>query len=345
MPRAYAISPAKAPRRDYNAHGIFIRQNEIRVRNDGKATSVIYDLTHNVFYLRHDKTKVKTIIEQFPEKTYSIDPAGRLKKATVPSPAPAAPSEQYTGIQALGVDLKWDSAPIKLSPETKHSIPRKITSIWVGKNDISDDIVRNLQNNALQAKEFPRPHDFKLYLSSRDEGAYQRNMERLQRLAKNVVVINLEFTDYYHAFSQTKNYDHYLAAIDGNGGKATNFASACDVIRLDLLNRRGGLYMDVDDTLFIPPGTFELKTHPEGLILSTPVYHDALNVQGKYPNSNWGTHANNPTLAAMLEESYQRYLSHRELYRQRPPLLQMSSLSAAMRPRCRMSAGPNFSTM
>ncbi|WP_413725253.1 glycosyltransferase [Sodalis sp. RH16] len=319
-PLSNTLTSLKAKRLKFNEYGFFVDMNEIRTRINGKATSVIYDLSRNVFYPRKDKTKVETIIEFVPQDNYMINPDGKLEKTNILEPALATPQDQYEGIKALGIDLPWNSSPIKILANLKKNIPRKITSIWVGKNDIPENIIKNLQNNARMAKEFPRPYDFKLYLSSENNDAYVRNLARLKELAKDVVVINLEFTDYYHAFSQTKNFEHYSAAIDGNRGRATNFASACDVIRLDLLNRRGGLYMDVDDTLFLPPGLFDFSTSPEGLILSTPVYHSALNIKGKYPNSNWGTHANNPTLDAMLDESYRRYMSHKEFYTHRPSL-------------------------
>ncbi|WP_213990010.1 glycosyltransferase [Sodalis sp. dw_96] len=317
---SHVIHPFKAKQWEFNEHGLFADNNVIRAKINDKSASVIYDLSRNVFYLRQDKSKVNTIIEHIPQESYSLNPAGKLEKSNTLALASATFQEQYDGIKALGIDLAWNSSPIKILADFKKPIPRKITSIWVGKNDIPVEIIKNLQNNAAKAKEFPRPYDFKLYLSSDNSDVYFRNMARLNELAKDVVVINLEFTDYYHVFSQTKNYEHYLAAIEGNRGRATNFASACDVLRLDLLNRRGGLYLDADDTLFLPPGLFELKTNPNGLILSTPVYHSALNLKGKYPNSIWGTHANNPTLDSMLEESYQRYMSHKELYMQRPPI-------------------------
>ncbi len=319
-PLSNALAPFKAKQWAFNQHGLFTDNNVIRARINDKSVSVIYDLSRNVFYRRQDKTKVNTIIEHFPQEHFSLNLGGKLEISNTPSAVSATLQKQHEGIKALGIDLAWNSSPIKISENIKKSIPRKITSIWVGKNDIPEEIIKNLQNNASKAKEFPRSHEFKLYLSSENSDAYLRNMARLNEMAKDVMVINLEFTDYYHAFSQTKYYDHYLAAIDGNRGRATNFASACDILRLDLLNRRGGIYLDADDTLFLPPGLFEYKTNPNGLILSTPVYHGALNMKGKYPNSNWGTHANNPTLDAMLEESYQRYLSHKDLYMQRPPV-------------------------
>ncbi len=319
-PLSSAVHPFKAKRWEFNEYGFFVDMNEIRARIKGKATSVIYDLSRNVFYRRTGKTRVETIIEHVPQENYSINPDGKLERTNILEPAFATSQHQYDGIKALGIDLAWNSPPIKILANLKKPIPRKITSIWVGKNDIPENIIKNLQNNALKAKEFPRPYDFKLYLSSENNDAYVRNLARLNELAKDVLVINLEFTDYYHAFSQTKNFEHYSAAIEGNRGRATNFASACDVIRLDLLNRRGGLYLDVDDTLFLSPGLFDFNASPEGLIVSTPVYHSALNIKGKYPNSNWGTHASNPTLDAMLEESYRRYMSHKAFYTHRPPI-------------------------
>lgn len=315
-----AASSLKTKFIDINEHGVLTKKHEIQAMLAGEPTSVIYDLSHNVFYLRKNIEIINNALDHIPQEKYLINSAGSLEKYNDQSLTPATLEAQHAAIKMLEVNLLWNFPAIKISAASKKFIPRKITSIWVGNNNIPQEIIKNLQNNALKAKIGNQPYDFKLYLSSADVMVFKQNMERLNKLAKDVVIINLEYTDYYRAFSQTKFHKQFLSAIKGNKGVATNFASACDILRLDLVNRRGGIYVDVDDTFITPPSETELMTTPSGLVLSTPVYHIALNIKGKYPNSIWGTHAGNPTLDIMLEESYRRYLKHKELYMLRPSL-------------------------
>ncbi|WP_170975354.1 glycosyltransferase [Martelella alba] len=308
-------------------YGLSVDKNVITGDLDGQTVSLIFDLSHNVYYPRIGKTMIHFMIDEPYHNPLILNSAGLLEKWRQPNLIPASLAAQAEGIRLLGIELDWARSPLSIDEEKKRDIPRKITSIWLGDKDIPEEILRSLQNNAVRAREGNKPYRFKLYLSSQSQKAFERNLEALITKAKDVVVRNLEHSDYFIAFRKTKYYEQYLSAIRGNKGVATNFASACDILRIDLVNRRGGLYLDADDMLISPPAATELKTTSEGLVLSTPVFHSVMRVSGKYPNSNWGTHAGNPTLWKMMEESYQRYSQNKDIYLYRPPESDMEAFS------------------
>lgn len=227
-------------------------------------------------------------------------------------------SQREATLRALGIDLKL---PFRLSaaattPAAK-PIPRVVHSIWVGAEIPAprrDTILASLENNAVMARQGSHPYEMKLYLSNRNRAAYASNLAHIRTKAPNVSVVVLEDTPFYQRFRHSKYFNQYLAAIDGNGGVATNYASAADVLRYRLLHHEGGLYLDCDDTLTAPPGSIEIRTTANGLALDDPVSNPLLGMDTQYNTSIFGTQKNNPTLHAISEESYRRYLQSPELY-------------------------------
>ena len=151
-------------------------------------------------------------------------------------------------------------------------------------------------------------------------------------------VLPLEEQAFFRAFRQSRYYAQYDAALDGNGGVASNYASACDVLRYPMLHHEGGLYMDVDDTL-LAPGEYsliidgqpvgpagepidqvELSTDATGLLLVPPMSNEKMSMNSLYNSSLIGSHPGNPTLEAISEEMLARYQLNRDFYDSKPSL-------------------------
>jgi len=233
-------------------------------------------------------------------------------------------------LRALGINLRLPLATPAPAPANATPIPRSIHSIWIGGEIPAlrrEAILASLENNAVMARSGTTPYEMKLYLSNHDPAAYASNLAHLRAGAPSVQVVVLEDTAFYQTFRNSKYFNQYMAALEGNGGVAPNYGSAADILRYRLLHHEGGLYLDCDDTLTAPPGSIEIKTSPHGLALDEPVSNSVLGMEVQYNTSIFGSHKRNPTLDAISEESYRRYLQAPSLYRSPRP----RRLSAAQR--------------
>lgn len=275
---------------------------------------------------------VHRLVYSFQDNTF-FDPSSRLAGRYIPKHNAMQPlnlsirrvvrdADREASLKALGINLKLPLDFTPNGPTSAAPIPHVIHSVWVG-GEIPEtrrnSILASLENNATMAKSSPRPYEMKLYLSNRNASAYENNLSNIRSKAPTVQVVVLENTPFYQQFKQSKYFSQYMAAIDGNGGAATNYASAADVLRYRLLHHEGGLYIDCDDTLMAPPGSININTAPTGLALDEPVSNILLGMDIQYNTSIFGSQKHNPTLDAISEESYKRFSETRELYSNQRP--------------------------
>lgn len=235
------------------------------------------------------------------------------------SPTPCAPAPC-----ALGVDLPL---PVNIPTPAPDSapIPKLISSLWVGDKVISEPLLANLAANAARLSD--SEYSMRLFLSKASPTAYEQNARLLAARAPGLQVLPLEEQGFFRAFRQSRYYAQYEAALDGNGGIATNYASATDVLRYRMLHHEGGLYMDVDDFL-LPDGKgetidqVELRTPPDGLLLPPPMSNEKMSMNCLYNTSLIGSHPGNPLLDAISDEMLARYQTHADFYESRPSLEQ-----------------------
>jgi len=117
-------------------------------------------------------------------------------------------------------------------------------------------------------------------------------------------IVKLEQTSLYKNFKRSKYFAQYHDALDGNGGVATNFASAADIIRFVILKEKGGLYLDVDDMLNVKFGTIELRAAAEQVILSSVMTFEDASMDGIFITSFFGTHKDNPVIDLIQKKIY-----------------------------------------
>ncbi|MFJ4457950.1 dermonecrotic toxin domain-containing protein [Pseudomonas sp. NPDC089392] len=273
---------------------------------------VVYDLQRDVFIREQDLNE--------------IDPVGYVARVGIRDLQPVRSTRTVTNamrsrsLRALGIDL---ALPVEIPTvaSASYPIPKRIACLWVGDKVISPELLANLGSNAERLND--SQYNLRLYLSSAAPAAYAENLSLLAEHAPDLQVLPLEEQAFYRAFRQSRYYAQYDAALDGNGGIASNYASASDVLRYPMLHHEGGLYMDVDDTLLATGETIdqvELRTTPNGLLLAPPMSNEKMGMNCLYNTSLIGSHPGNPTLEAISEEMHARYQTNQDFYDSKPSL-------------------------
>lgn len=237
-------------------------------------------------------------------------------------------AQRMRTLRALGIDLELPVDFTGMLPTHATPIPKKISCIWVGDKVIKPKLLENLAHNAKLLEH--SQYDFRLFLSTASPEAYSSNLALLHSHAPTLEVIALEPHPLYKEFENSPYFAQYQSAIDGNGGVATNYSSASDVLRYRLLKHEGGIYMDVDDTLLAPGqstvigglaepiDTVALHTSEQGLIVAIPVSNQTLGMTIRYNGSMLGSHPGNPTLDAISDLMRERFEARPDFYASRP---------------------------
>ncbi|MDI6934338.1 glycosyltransferase [Serratia sp. Se-PFBMAAmG] len=315
--------------------GAVIRTPRYDGRPDMLATSiggyneeVIYDMEQDAFITERDANDVSP-------QLYAAR-AGSTELRPVERGRPVTDIMRSVTLRALGVDLPLPlELPVEPTPGSL-PIPETISCLWVGDKTIDTDLIGNLARNASLLKD--STYSYRLYLSNANPAAFAENLRLLGEGAADLQVLPLEKQPFYQAFSQSPYHQQYQAALDGNGGVATNFASASDTLRYYMLDQQGGIYMDVDDAILAdgehpheiggeplgPPGEpidqVPLLATPDGLLLPPPMSNEKMGMTCLYNTSIIGSHANNPTLKAILEEMHARFQASPGFYDSKPSL-------------------------
>lgn len=228
-------------------------------------------------------------------------------------------------LRALGIHLDLPLSPAPFEALQPQAIPKRVASLWVGDRTLEEPFISVLAHNARALRD--SDHTFELYLSRRSTAAFERNQALLAAQAPDLSVRVLEEQAFYQDFTASPCFAQFEAALNVSGTGAGNFSSACDILRLQLLKRQGGLYLDADDRLVTTTVSGQprarlagmtLRTPQEGLLLAPPVSNDPLGLYFKYNTSMIGSHPDNPTLDAMLEEMQARYANDPTFYDSRP---------------------------
>ncbi|QXH55272.1 dermonecrotic toxin domain-containing protein [Pseudomonas maumuensis] len=289
---------------------------------------VVYDMEQDAFIIERDTNQVSP-------RLYAAR-AGSRELRFVERGRPITDLMRSVTLRALGVDLPLP-LELPLAPALGSApIAKTISCLWVGDRAIGADLIDNLGHNATQLKN--STYTYRLYLSNANTAAYEQNLRLLAEGAPDLQVLPLEEQPFYKAFKQSPYHRQYQAALDGNGGVATNFASASDTLRYYMLDQQGGLYMDVDDS-FLAAGEYPyvvdgqglgqpgepidrvpLLATPDGLVLPPPMSNEKMGMTCLYNTSMIGSHANNPTLKAILEEMHARFQASPAFYDSKPDL-------------------------
>jgi len=274
-------------------------------------TPYTYDIDLNGF--------IKDPLEESPF-VYFIDKNTRqLRPSSLEEAQKQASSitidERTAVIKGLGIDLDLSTILNNQGPVfgPKKPISKRISFLWIGNKALRPDVLTNLHMNCQIANR--KGYKVYVYLSQQSE---QLNYKKLvtaicgsATCGLNVSLQNqvsiLETSNFYKKFKSSISFLQYQDAIDGNGGVATNFASAADILRLELLKSKGGLYMDVDDTLSDVFGDTVLEAEANGFVLPGLLMSKKPKMDHLFGTSFFGVHQDNAIIDAMLEEIHHRF--------------------------------------
>ncbi|MFG0633369.1 dermonecrotic toxin domain-containing protein [Pseudomonas sp. xss_2] len=305
------------------------------------SASVYYDLESDSFIRSDDLTLVN------PPRwvTNSTTPTALVRRT---SGRLVTDQQRMRSLRRLGIALHL---PIDLAAYDKvarQPIPRLISSIWVGDRVIGEEFLAALEHNAHVLAN--SNYRYQLYLSRMNPSVFRQNRTLLTAKAPTLIIKPLESEKFYQDFSRSPYFAQYQAAINGNGGAATNFSSASDILRYRLLNETGGLYIDADDRLLQTESLkgpenrldqLELRASAQELLLAPPVSNEQLGMYFKYNNSLLGSHPANPTLDAISQEILERFAQDPTFYDVRPdPDLEPMAFNAYARRLSRLT-GPH----
>lgn len=282
---------------------------------------LVYDMEADLFITEEGTNEVAPVY-------YEAEPGTGNMRIVNPEDRPVTDQMRMASLRALGIDVQF---PIQLPApvaQGAHPIPKLISSLWVGDKPLSEGLLDTLATNARTLRN--STYRYRLFLSKANPEAYAQNLRKLHAQAPELQVLTLEDQPFFTYFEQSPHFAQYQAAIDGNGGVATNFASASDVLRYPMLHAEGGLYMDVDDQLLSAAAdasphsaaidSVDLVTTDDGLLLHPPMHNEKLGMNTLFNTSMIGSHAGNPTLLAISEEMRARYQVNTDFYQARPTL-------------------------
>ncbi|WP_236236339.1 dermonecrotic toxin domain-containing protein [Pseudomonas faucium] len=286
--------------------------DELQASISGYNTDVVYDMASDAFVPESELNEV--------EPTHYIAQQGRRDLVALPPGGrPVSDSMRMSSLRAMGVDIRLPFDPATLTSEGLAPVPRKITCIWLGDQPIGPQLLANLEANAqrLAGSGF----ELRLLLSNSTPAAFADNLAAVTAQVPGLEVLPLEEQPFFTSFKASKYHAQYQAALEGNGGVARNYASACDVLRYRLLHQEGGFYMDLDDVLLTPGepiDDLELAASPKGLVLHPPMSNEQMDMRCDFNNSMIGSHAGNPTLDAISELMHKRYQANQDFYLSKP---------------------------
>lgn len=287
----------------------------LRACVNGYLSDVVYDLESDAFFCASDLNDIDppAYVARAGSRALVPAPEGRLVNHTTRS----------ASLRAMGVDLQLPVSIPQPPPEAwLREIPRHFMSVWLGDKILSEALLGTIAQSTQCLREAGYARRF--YLSTTWFDAYEKNLRLLNEWAPSLTVLPLEEQPVYKAFTRSRGFAQYQAAIDGNGGRARNFSAASDGLRYFLLYEEGGGYMDVDDTLLAAGmgeehlGDLVLKTTTDGLLLHPPVSNELLGMNVQFNGSMIGSHPGNPTLLTIMEEIEARYLANPGFFDHRP---------------------------
>ncbi|WP_033063272.1 RHS repeat-associated core domain-containing protein [Pseudomonas sp. GM48] len=197
---------------------------------------------------------------------------------------------------------------IDLFGNVRTAINKDIHLIWVGEDaNKLKPLTDNINNTATQADGY-KVH---LYLDSAKEDNFSNIVEEL----KIHDFIPLRGSELFNDFQNSQTATIYN---DFRSGSPLNFAHAVDVLRMFIVEKKGGIYSDVDDYYFhddtdmhLRLGDRSIGAEPDELRTLPPVsvpWEAASTHPGVYiNNSSFAAHPGNTVLKEISKEMVARY--------------------------------------
>lgn len=178
-------------------------------------------------------------------------------------------------------------------PASAKSLPRWLHYIWIGDTGLPEHLAGTITANAVRSGLYQGV----LHVHAETDAGLARVQAQLRDAA--VVVRDLRGDPAFRAFLRSPLGPYYRTLLQP---ATRNAGAASDMLRLALLHRYGGIYLDCDDSIaqvFSPSA--ELCAAPTDVLLNRWIGAHGLGYFG-YNQSCFASQPGNPVLHAMLVE-------------------------------------------
>lgn len=207
--------------------------------------------------------------------------------------------------------------PAPFTDKHPRNIIPLIHYIWIGGAPISDALYEIMQNNVRKCPSWR----FILHVHPDSKKSWNR-LQKQFPAGSRIIIRDLRNSAEFSEFLASEPGKYYQRFLER---KSLNYGAAADILRLFLLHRNGGLYIDVDDEIEMTvPCGFRLKAGPHELLLTGQISVTVYDFHG-FGNSAFACHAGNIVLADMLEEICQRIREAEDFFRLPRPWYTTSS--------------------
>lgn len=182
-----------------------------------------------------------------------------------------------------------------MSSNCEKTVPNIIHHFWQG--DI-EPLGKHLDNLEKVATTNPS-YKTQLHLLPRNSGDCKQVQQKLQ----NVHVIDLSKEKWFLEFQKTDRFKQFQAS---RSGERKHLASGADIIKSELLARKGGVWNDVDNPP-VKPLPKKLTISKGDVLTAGPVVFKRWGGETGVHSSTLATHRNNKNLEKINSSSFEKY--------------------------------------
>lgn len=201
-------------------------------------------------------------------------------------------------------------------PSGTTEVPKVIHYFWAG-NEMPEHLIQNIIENARKSPGYKSV----VHVDANSGSAFQKIKSALDHKVGGLEVHDLKEDEAFRELAASKYGEMYQYFRSGQG---QNLAASSDVMRVALIKKHGGIYLDTDDTLTFNVGDVTLKATPSDLLMNSPITYEGADFNG-FNTSNFASHADNPLFDKILEESYQRFKANESWFNNNRPFLREGS--------------------
>ncbi|WP_219267282.1 glycosyltransferase family 32 protein [Pseudomonas sp. Xaverov 259] len=201
-------------------------------------------------------------------------------------------------------------------PSGATPVPKVIHYFWAG-NEMPEHLIENIAENSRKSPGYKSI----VHVDANNANAFQKIKSALDHKVGGLEVHDLKDDEAFRELNDSKYGEMYQYFRSGQG---QNLAASSDVMRVALIKKYGGIYLDTDDALTFDVGGVTLNATQSDVLMSAPVKYAGADFHG-FNTSNFASHPGNPLFDKILEESYQRYKANEPWFNTHRPFLNDSS--------------------
>lgn len=271
------------------------------------ATPVTYDVAAGLWRGLNSKGEVADIY-------YWRNSQGKWLSGTK---SQAIAGSKNSPVSVIHKTLKLPELPPLPSGATQ--VPKVIHYFWAG-DEMPEHLLENIAENARKSPGYKSI----VHVDANNANAFQKIKSALDHKVGGLEVHDLKEDEAFRELNDGKYGEMYQYFRSGQG---QNLAASSDVMRVALIKKYGGIYLDTDDVLTFNVGDVTLNATQNDVLMSAPVTYEGADFKG-FNTSNFASHPGNPLFDKILEESYQRYRANEPWFNANRPFLSESATAA-----------------